>query len=307
MIPPPAPKQKIVVIVGPTAVGKTSLSIALAKAVHGEIVSADSRQVYRGLDSGSGKITTKEMEGVPHHLIDVADPKETFSAADYVRLARWVTSDVTHRGRVPILVGGTGFYIDALLGRVVLAEVPPHPALRSQLSGVSVMELQKKLAALDPHALERVDSKNPVRLMRAIEIATALGSVPKPTMINHSEYEALWIGLSLPLPELKKRIQARLTARLDMGMLEEARQLHKEGLSYERMESLGLEYRFMAQHLKGALSYEAMVNTLETEIFKYAKRQITWFKRNKEIHWRAPEDTNTAISLVQDFLNSGSK
>jgi len=300
MIPPPQGKQKIVCIVGPTAVGKTALSIALAKAMSGEIISADSRQVYKGLDIGSGKVTLEEMEGVPHHLLDVADPKEVFSASNFVELGRKAIAQIAARGHVPIIAGGTGFYIDALVGKISPAGVPPNEALRAELEKLTLEELQKKLAALDPRRFETIEQKNPRRLVRAIEIATALGEVPQAT--TDLLYDVLWLGITIPLPNLIERIETRLLARLNEGMLAEAKHLHQEGLSYERMEELGLEYRYMARHLSGEISYEEMVEQLKGEIIKYAKRQMTWFKANKDIQWVAPTDINQVITLSKTFL-----
>lgn len=293
-------KPKLIAIVGPTAVGKTALSIMLAKEIGGGAVSADSRQVYRGLDIGTGKVTREEMQAVPHHLLDVADPQEIFTAAEYVRLGRTALEEVTARKQVPIVVGGTGFYIDALLGRISLANVPPNPVLRADLSRMNLEELRSKLEELDVERYETIDIQNPVRLIRAIEVAIALGKNPLPN--TELLYDVLWIGLTIPLPEVREKIKARLSVRLENGMLDEARKLHTKGLSYERMDELGLEYRFMARHLMGEISHEEMVANLEKEIFNYAKRQMTWFKKNKEIHWFAPTETEKAIILAKDFL-----
>lgn len=300
MIPLTHHRPNSIVIVGPTAVGKTALSIDLAQAVGGEVVSADSRQVYRGLDIGSGKVTTEEMRGVPHHLLDVCDPREVFSAANYVHLGRKAVEDILARGNVPLIVGGTGFYIDALLGRVSLADVPENTTLRTRLKEKTLEELQKTLQRLDPVRFDTIDTHNPVRLIRAIEIATALGTHPTPT--QETLYNTLWLGLTIPQDALHTNIETRLHARLDAGMLEEAAHLHNGGLSYERMITLGLEYRFMALHLRGDISYDNMREQLKSEIIKYAKRQMTWFKRNKAIHWIAPTDTDTASNLAKQFL-----
>lgn len=292
--------RKIIVIVGPTSAGKTAASIELARAIGGEIVSADSRQVYCGLDIGTGKVTPEEMHGIPHHLLDVADPKETFSAAEYVKEARATINTITGHGNVPIVVGGTGFYIDALLGNVSLPDVPPNPELREKLADKSLEELLTELRALDPERAKTVDTKNRVRLVRAIEIATTLGSVPKPS--PEKLYDACWIGISPPKEELEKRIHIRLMARIEAGMLEEAKRLHKEGLSYERMEELGLEYRYLSRYLSGAMTQEAMLAQLETEIRNYAKRQMTWFKRNKKIRWFSPDETVGIVQAGRGFL-----
>lgn len=276
-------KPKILVIVGPTASGKTSLSIKLAKEQNGEVISADSRQVYRGLDLGTGKVTKEEMDGVPHHLLDIADPKEIYTAADFVRDGRAAIEDIISRGKLPIIVGGTFFYTDALLGRIVTPEVPPNPLLRAELEKLSAAELFEKLQTLDPERAEDIDEHNPRRLVRALEIAAALGKVPQ--LPPEEIYDARILGIKIDQETLHKNIHIRLLARLDAGMIDEVKGLHEHGLSYERMEDLGLEYRYIARHLKGELSYEDMVETLETKIRQFAKRQLTWLKRDKSIEW----------------------
>lgn len=293
--------QKIIVIVGPTAIGKTSLSIDIAKALDTEVVSADSRQVYKGLDLGSGKVTKEEMDGIPHHLLDVADPKDVFTASDYKKLGEQALNKILSKEKVPVVIGGTGFYIDTLLDRVSLPKVPPNEELRNSLEAHSLEELQEKLKELDPEALKRIDIHNPRRLIRAIEIAQALGKVPEIKEAK-SPYEVLWIGLEMPIPELRKRVRERLLSRLEEGMLEEAKELHDNGLLYERMDQLGLEYRYMAKHLKGEISYDEMLESLEKEVVKYARRQMTWFKKNKEIHWFQPNEGESAIALAKEFL-----
>ena len=291
--------QKVIVIAGPTSSGKTGLSIALAKKINGEIISADSRQVYRGLNIGTGKITKREMRGVPHHILNVADPKTVFNASDYVALGRAAISEIAARGLVPIIVGGTGFYIDALLGTMPLAEVPPNPAFRLQLSGYSLEKLQKTLKKMDPRRYKTIETKNPVRLIRAIEIAKTLGKVP--VQKKQNLYDALYIGLTLPMRELKKKIRIRLFERI-RGIKKEVKKLHKNGLSYKRMEALGLEYRYMAQHLQGKITREETISKLESEIVKYAKRQMTWFKKNKTIRWFAPSDGEKIVQLAKKLV-----
>lgn len=291
--------QKVIAVVGPTAVGKTALGIALARAVGGEVISADSRQVYRGLDIGTGKATKEEMRGITHHLIDVADPHEIFTAADFVRLGRAAMSNIAARGHIPIIVGGTGFYIDALLGRMTPAMVPPNPTYRRQLTVYSLKELQDELKRINPKRYATIDIKNRRRLERALEIAHAPAVNRRLSTVN---YSVLWLGLTLPLPELKEKIHMRLFVRIRDGLIEEVLHLHTQGLSYERMEELGLEYRYMARHLKGDMSYDDMITTLEKEIVAYAKRQMTWFKKNKEIQWFAPDELDGVIEHAKKFI-----
>ncbi len=276
-------KSKIVVILGPTATGKSDFAVEMAKQIGGEIISADSRQVYVGLDIGSGKISKEEMKGVPHHLLDVVNPKKVFSVAEYKKLVDKKIEEIISRGKIPIIVGGTGFYIDSVINGSQLPEVKPNKKLRTELSKLSTENLFKRLQKLDPRRAKEIDAKNPVRLIRAIEIAQTLGSVPK-IKIN-PKYETIIVGLDFSDDELKQRIEKRLISRFKSGMLDEAKKLHSQGLSFKRMEELGLEYRYMAKFLHGKITEKEMVEKLYSEIWKYAKRQRTWFKRNKDIIW----------------------
>ena len=295
-------KPKIIAVVGPTASGKTALSIVLAKAFDGEVISADSRQVYRELDLGTGKVTKDEMSGIPHHLLDVADPRERFSVAEFQKLGRIAIEDILSRGRTPIICGGTGLYVDTLLNGTALPEVPPNKELRDELEKLSAEELYEKLLAVDPGRAADIDRHNPVRLVRAIEIAEALGKVPKAE--TSEDYDVLKIGLLPPDELLKEKIAKRLKERLDQGMLAEAERLHADGLSYERMEELGLEYRYMARVLQGALSQEEFETQLQNEIWQYAKRQKTWFKRDGQIRWFENGNDPEIPLLAKRFLAS---
>jgi tRNA dimethylallyltransferase len=274
----------VLVVTGPTASGKSALAVKLAKKRGGEIISADSRQVYKGLDIGTGKITKREMQGVPHHLLDVCSPKKVFTAHDFVRLGRAAIADIHARGKLPIICGGTGFYIDALLGRVHLAEVGRDDALRKKLQTNSAAQLFALLKKLDPGRAATMDTpserNNTVRLIRALEIAR---SKPGRSQQPHdTAYEIEWVSVDKPDNLLKKRIHDRLMARMKSGMVAEARNLHVKGLSWRRMEALGLEYRYLARHLQGQLSKEDMLAQLEHEIWQYAKRQRTWWRRAKK-------------------------
>lgn len=270
-------QQKVIVVCGPTATGKSDYAVALAKKVGGEVISADSRQVYKGLDIGSGKITKKEMGGVPHHLLDVANPKRVFSVAQYQKLGTKAISAILKRGKVPIICGGTGFYIDALIYKTNFPAVKPNAALRKQLEKKSAEALAQELEKLDPDRFETIDVKNKVRLIRAIEIATILGSVP--TLQRKTQYEVEWIYLDFPDEILKERIHTRLLKRMKTGMVAEVKRLHAEGVSWKRLESLGLEYRYLALYLQKRLTKEEMLEQLESAIWHYAKHQRTWFKK----------------------------
>ena len=251
-------KPKILVIVGPNASGKTVLAVRLAKKFNGEIISADSRQVYRGLNIGTGKVTRREMKGVPHHLLSVANPRRAYTAQHYKKDAERVVRYIVQKGKLPIIVGGTGFYIDTLLGNITLPEVPPNPSLRKQLEKKSASQLFKKLQRLDSCRTETIDSKNKRRLIRAIEIASVLGKVPK-LKKGVSLYKVLYIGIAMTDIELKKKIIIRLFARISAGMIDEARKPHVKGLSWKRMNELGLEYKYLAQFLRKKISKEEMI------------------------------------------------
>lgn len=297
-------KQKILVITGPTASGKSALAVELARAFNGAVISADSRQVYKGLDIGTGKITKREMKGVPHYCLDLASPKKTLTAHDFVLQASRSLERIVRADMLPIVAGGTGFYIDALLGGVALPSVAPDPALRSRLGKKSVAELFSMLRELDPSRAKRMDTpserNNKVRLIRAIEIARALGTQGAPD--KKGMYEPLWIGITLPLKALEKRIHTRLMARMKAGMAAEAKRLHEKGLSYKRMDELGLEYRALAQYLQGKISKAEMLEALERDIRRYAKRQLTYWKRNKKIQWFSPKDTAKIRRSVHSWL-----
>lgn len=288
-------KPGLVVILGPTASGKSALAVALARRLRGEVVSADSRQVYRGLDIGTGKVTKREMGGIPHHLLDVASPRRPFSVAHYVLLARKAIKNILRRKKTPIVSGGTGHYIDALLGAQSIPDVPPDTALRAKLGKLPIEKLYAKLVKLDPVRAKTIDRHNPRRLVRALEIVLTTGR-PVPPLppkrhtnilqyIGMSSGRVVKIGIALSPAELRRRIATRLVSRMRQGMVAEAKRLRAHGLSFRRMEELGLEYRYLARLLEGRITREDFVEQLERAICDYAKRQMTWFKRDKDIVW----------------------
>jgi tRNA dimethylallyltransferase len=322
-------KPKIIVVLGPTSSGKSDLAVTIAqnldrlirtnmpitktvksgvtksKEVLGEVISADSRQIYKGLDIGTGKITKKEMKGVPHHLLDVASPKRRFTASDFKKLADKKIEEILKRGNVPIICGGTGFYIDALLGQKNIPEVPPNEKLRKELQNKSTEELFSILKKLDPERARTIDSKNPRRLVRAIEICEAIGKVPRLQIPNDklqitNKFKILKIGIKISNEELRERINKRLEKRIKQGMIEEAKKLHKKGLSYKRMRELGLEYGALADLLENKITKVEMTTRLQTEIWQYAKRQITYFKKDKSIVW-------VDIYNIENFIASLNK
>jgi tRNA dimethylallyltransferase len=262
----------VIVILGQTATGKSNLAVRLAKKINGEIISADSRQVYKGLDIGTGKIIEKEMKDVPHHLLDVASPKNKFTVSEYQKLTISAMADIVQRGNIPIICGGTGFYIDAITKGIAFPEVPPNEKLRKTLYSKSAIALFEYLRKIDGVRAKNIDSKNKVRLVRAIEIAKALGKVPEITEAR-PQYKFIKIGLYLPESLLKKKIEKRVKKMFDDGLLKEINKLKKSGVSNKRLKEFGFEY------------FEPNYEKVVTETIKYAKRQMTWFKRDKEIKW----------------------
>ncbi len=302
-------KPKLIVILGPTASGKSDLAVAIARFIAGknhplitgaEIISADSRQVYKGLDIGSGKITTKEMRDIPHHLLDVASPKRTFTVTRYQTLAQKAIRSILRAKHVPIICGGTGLYIDAIVNGYVLPDVPPQPALRKELERQSTELLFTQLEQLDPYRAQTIDRHNRRRLIRALEIVIVTHS-PVPPIQHTSSYDVLKIGIARAPEDLRSLIETRLQKRIRSGMIAEVERLHDAGVNWKRLDDLGLEYRWVSRHLRGSITRTEMIEQLSRDIINYAKRQMTWFKRDKDIHWVANEAE--AISLVDRFLS----
>ena len=277
-------KPKVIVILGQTSSGKSALSVKIAKKFNGEVISADSRQVYKGINIGTGKITKEEMLGIPHHLIDVVSPKEQFSVALYKELAEQKIKEILARGKTPIICGGTGFYIDAVTKGIILPLVPPNYPLRKKLALMSDRSLMLKLKKLDPIRAKNIDPKNKVRIIRAIEIAKALGKVPQITE-ETPPYQFIKIGLKISENILKKRIETRLKTRLGMGMVKELQELRKNGVPWKRLTELGFDQKFIALYLQKKITNEELLENLIKNNWQYAKRQMTWFKRDQEIKW----------------------
>lgn len=295
-------KPKIIIILGPTASGKSDLAVSLALKFNGEVVSADSRQVYKNLNIGTGKITKKEMRGVPHHLLDVADPRQKFTAADYTTLAHQAIKNIIQKNKLPIVCGGTGFYIDTLLGAKQIPAVPPNLELRKKLEQESTEKLFAMLQKLDPERAKNIDAKNPRRLVRAIEICKALGKVPK-FESRSTNYELCKIGIKIENEELKRRINKRIEKWFKQGLLKEVKNLHKKGVSWKRMGEIGLEYKIVSLFLQNKITKKELVEKMQTETSRYAKRQMTWFKKDKKIVWFTPNTvegfTPTQTSSIQ--------
>lgn len=296
-------KPKILVIVGPTASGKSALAVEFALRLNGEIISVDSRQVYRGLDIGSGKVTDVEMKGIPHHLLDIVDPNETYTGANFVQDANKEIFNILNQGKLPIITGGTFFYIELLKGISKSAPVAPNTQLRTELEKFSNDELFKKLQTLDSDRAINIDKHNRHRLIRSLEIIETLGKVPV-VQITHSPYNWLTIGIDIEKELLHERIKARLEERLKHGMTEEVEGLLKKGITPERLISFGLEYRYLTEYLLGKVTYEQMSIEILNKSKQFAKRQLTWLKRDETIIWKKfPVNIEELETEVMDFLN----
>lgn len=295
-------KLKVIAVVGPTASGKTGLSIAIAKMFNGEVISADSRQVYKGMDLGTGKVTLDEMDGVPHHIIDIVDPMTVYTGADFKRDATTSIEDILTRGHVPIIAGGTFFYIELLRGTMQAAPVEPDPIFRASLDVYSNTELFEILKEKDAHRAANIDSDNRRRLIRSLEIINKLGTVPESVKIE-SNYDWLFIGIDLEKKALQKNIHTRLQTRFEAGMIDEVKGLREQGVTWQRMEEFGLEYRFIAKYLQGKIQKEEMEQELETKTRQFAKRQLTWLKRDVGIEWFAPENREAIFWRIETFLH----
>lgn len=294
---------KLVAVLGPTACGKSGLGVALARRFDGEVVSADSRQVYRGLDLGTGKITPEEMEGVPHHMLDVVDPGEMYSVADFQAGAYAAIDDILSRGKVPFLVGGTGLYLRSVTEGFVFSDAQPDPALREKLEALSTPELRALVEEKTGAALSGGEENNRQRLIRAAEKVLSGGWETPPAK---PRYHCLLLGVTYPRQTVCDRIDQRLQARIDAGMIDEVANLRAAGVSDEFLDRLGLEYRFILHFLQGDVrDLEELKILLGTAIKQFAKRQMSWFRKDKNVLWLDMEadPIAQAAQTVSAFLS----
>lgn len=296
----------LIAVVGPTASGKSELAVKIAKQINGEVISADSRQIYRGLDIGSAKIPGKWLSqnvhlkersrdkmniqkniflyrDVPHHCIDFINPKNIYTVAEFKKCAENAIQVIANRGKIPIIAGGAGFWVDALVYDLPLPAVLPNQNLRKKLAKKNSKELFALLQNIDPKRAQTVDPKNPRRLIRAIEIAKIIGRVP--LIKKCSPYNTLWLGLNPPKTVLKKRIQARTHAMLKDGLVKETKKLLIQGVPRSRVQEFGFEYRATLDYLDGKIIQQELYERIVRDTLRYAKRQMRWFKRNKDIQW----------------------
>lgn len=281
-------KKKVLVIVGPTAIGKSSLAVKIASLYGGEIISADSRQIYKHLNIGTGKITKEEMQDIPHYGIDLVNPDKIYSVALYQKYALKKIKEILKRDKVPIICGGTGFYIDSITQNLVLPNVEADLKLRNELNKNTPEKNYKILLSLDKERASNIDAKNNVRLIRAIEIAKALGKVPVLDSISSvgNKYQFIKIGLTLPKEELEKKIESRVKKMFKDGLLLEIEGLKNKKITDDRLREFGFEY------------YNPTLESVISGTKKYAKRQMTWFKKDKEIKWFSPKEEKR----IKEFL-----
>lgn len=302
---------KVIFVIGPTASGKTSLGISLAKKYNGEIINADSRQVYKEMDIATdkpmrGKDGTKKseyiVEGVIHHLLDIVKPNKEFTLANFKEDAVRIINDMTKRGKLPIVVGGTGLYVWSLVDNLELPKVAPNPKLRKSFDKKSLPQLTKLLKQIDPVAFEKIDLKNKRRVLRSLEVAITTGkSIVELGSQSEPMYDCLQIGLHWTKEELYERINERVDNQIKRGLLEEVKKLSaKYPWHLPSMSSIG--YKQMGYYLRGEKTLEEAVELLKKDTRHYAKRQLTWFKRDERIYWIAKNSLDATYELVDNFL-----
>lgn len=294
----------LLVVLGPTASGKTGLAVRLARRLGGEILSADSRQVYRGMDLGTGKDLSeysREGEAVPVHLIDICDPGEEFSLFAFQEGFYRAFREISQRGKIPVMVGGTGLYLDSILRGYRMVAVPENSALREQLAGEGMESLQRRFRLLRPDAHNTTDLLDKNRIIRAIEIAEFVRDHPD-AVVAEIAVTPMVIGIRCSREALRGMITVRLKMRLEGGMIEEVQRLHERGIGWDRIEAFGLEYRYIALYLQRKITAEEMFQTLNTRIHQFAKRQETWFRRMEKngvrILWIEGADEEAALGLI---------
>ncbi len=302
-------KPNIIIICGPTGIGKTAVAISLAEMFNGEIIGADSMQIYKFMEIGTAKPTAEEQARVPHHMVDIIPPETPFDAARYEKMAREIIFDLHSRGKLPIVAGGTGFYIKALT-HGLFDTVPNDPEVRKRLQEEAALlggeELHRRLAVCDPESAQKLHPNDTFRLIRALEVFEITG---KPLSSHHRSHQfadrpfrQLKIGLAIPREALYERINTRVDLMLDAGLLNEVRMLLEKGYApaLKSMQSIG--YRHMVEFILGHLTWEEAVRTMKRDTRRYAKRQQVWFKTDPEIHWLSPDQLDEMRGLVEEFL-----
>jgi len=290
--------KRLIAIIGPTASGKSSLAVKLAKEFNGEIISADSRQIYKGMDIGTGKITKKEMENIPHYLLDIVSPKIRFNVVKYKKLALKAINKIQNKNKLPILCGGTGLYVQTIIDGIVIPEVKPDLVLRKKLEKLTIEELFKKLKKLDKKRSETIDKNNGRRLIRALEIVIKTKK-PVPSLEKNTlPYPFLIIGIKKEKKELEKLIKKRFFEWLKLGFLKEVLNLKKTGLSWKRIEEFGIHYKTASQYLQKKITEDEFIKKSLIELRNYSKRQMTWWKSDERINWI--KNYKEAIKIIKE-------
>lgn len=298
-------KEKLLVIVGPTAVGKTALSIELAKKLDGEVISGDSMQVYKGMDIGTAKITPEEMDGIPHYLIDTHDPDELFSAAEFQQRATQHITDVNSRDKLPMIVGGTGLYIQSVIYQYEFSEAKQDEALRRNLEELAQNQgnevLHLRLQAIDPITADRLHPNDVKRVIRALEIYQLTGT----TMAEYqkrakqSPYQLCLLGLTMERDRLYERINQRVDIMMENGLEREVRSLLDQGYSKDLVSMQAIGYKEMVEYIEGRLTISDTTELIKKNSRNFAKRQLTWFRSMKEIHWVDAEEQKNGQEFVE--------
>jgi len=292
---------RIVCIVGPTSSGKTALSLEIAKTFNGEIINADARQIYRGFVVGTSQPTLEEQQGIPHHLFGFLEPDRVYSVAEWKQSALEVIRDSSSRGKLPVLVGGTGMYLQALVDNYVPPTVPAQPELRTELAKRSLEQLVRTLEKVDPDAATWVDLKNRRRVERAIEVVTTTGKSFKEQRLQGEQLvTALLIGLQRSPEELRTRIHASIDRMLEQGWQEEVRRLHASGVAWDAPAMTSIGYRDLAELIREEVTLEEAREHIQAATWQYAKRQLTWFKKDQRIQWHQSQEN--ALRAVSAFL-----
>lgn len=295
-------KPDLLVIVGPTGVGKTELSLHLAKEYQGEIISADSMQVYKGMDIGTAKVSPSEQKVIPHHLIDQISPAELFSVQEYQKLARKKILEIHNRNHLPMLVGGTGLYIESVVFEYQMAEVTENPVLRSELEKFAKVEgsqaLHSRLTQVDPIAAKKLHPNDQRRIIRALEVYQLTGkSLYEQQGKKDTPYNVIWIGLTLPRDRLYWQINQRVDQMISAGLEQEVRQLLALGITPQQTAMQAIGYKEMVQYIQGHVTLEEAVDAIKQGSRRYAKRQLSWFRRIPEIHWFDKTEINLFIEI----------
>ncbi|PIR55595.1 tRNA (adenosine(37)-N6)-dimethylallyltransferase MiaA [Candidatus Peregrinibacteria bacterium CG10_big_fil_rev_8_21_14_0_10_36_19] len=285
-------KKPLIVILGPTASGKTALSLKIAKKYNCEIISTDSRQIYKEMEIGTDAITLEEQNGIPHHMLGITTPDKTITMSEYVDLALEKIEEIYSRGHIPILVGGTGLYISAIIERYDMPKIPPNEKLREELEKMSTEDLHEKLKKLNPEAAERIHPNNRRYVIRAIEIATA-DSPKKASEKPH--FDVYMIGIKWPREELYQRVNYRVDRQIERGLLDEVKKLLKKGYAENLPSMSSLGVKEIIPYLKGESTLEECLNILKQSTRKYAKRQMTWFRRYDNVEWITPDKIDTYV------------